>query len=116
MKAKQRRRGEGGNRGGLAYGGLAQRTSGAVKTGENRTVRRRELGTKKASYAPAKIGAHGTLSLLSEVAHQPGLTPRRLSTEAIPLVKLRDSGDWNIVPLAVPNLTTTFKRSEGSTW
>jgi hypothetical protein len=55
MKAKQRRRGGGGNRGGLAYRGLAPQTSGAVNTEKTarstgeKWVRRRKVGVPRKS-------------------------------------------------------------------
>ena len=56
MKPKESWRGGGENREGLADGGLAQRTSGAVKNRENRVLDQGELSAKKTSCSPAKIG------------------------------------------------------------
>jgi hypothetical protein len=49
MKPEESGRGGGENREGLAYGGLARRTSGAVKNRENHVLDQGELGAKKTS-------------------------------------------------------------------
>ena len=46
MKAEGKRRGGGSNRGQLVYGALKPRTSGAIKSGKNGTVDRKQLGAK----------------------------------------------------------------------
>jgi hypothetical protein len=49
MKPKESWRVGGENREGHAYGGFAQRTSGAVQNRENRVLDQGELGAKKTS-------------------------------------------------------------------
>jgi hypothetical protein len=63
MKAEEKRRRGGRNRGGLAYGRLMPWNSGTVNTEENRTVRRRKMGAMKRSWAPAKNGVEPTVRL-----------------------------------------------------